>query len=273
MYNLNAFHELKQLNEQVNVDEIDRKATVSSWLGETKPTVTKIAFRLEDIPIYDTSNMLPTSISVFTEKEESWDTPYRWKESKSCDLPREVPEKVNDLAVIPYQRDSEESIKEIPPPPKETFSMKQIKQKENENQIVYQKNFLKNTEPLKKFEEPEENFISNSKPANKDFDYIKGIPVKPKSSADPIAELKNIVRRSSLTSEDDPPFNFKGMLRKTNFERESIKKVPEIKVTYELPKKVISTERVNGGVENGVGKFVRIELGPGIVLTGTEVEL
>lgn len=220
-------------------------------------------------------NFFKSFSSEFTEKEESWDTPYRWKDSKNSETEKS-PEKANDLAGIPFQRDSEEDIKELPPPSPEPQSTKQIKHKENElRQQVFQKPITpKKIETVKSIhKEPEERFIINSTPANKDFDYIKGAPAKPKSSADPIAELKNIVRRSSLVTEDDPPFNFKGMLRKTNFEKEPVKKTPEIKVNYALPKKTKIEDVRNK--ENGISneKFVTVELGNGLILSGTEVEL
>lgn len=69
------------------------------------------------------------------------------------------------------------------------------------------------------------NFTTKS--ANKDFEYIKSSPAKKGPTVNPIAELQKLGRRASNVSEDDPPFNFQGMLRKTNFNRESLKRSVE----------------------------------------------
>lgn len=72
-------------------------------------------------------------------------------------------------------------------------------------------------------------------PANKDFEFIKPPSVSARMQADsanPVAELEKIGRSESVRSEDDPPFNFQKMLRKTNYQRNSLRrsgveKVPE----------------------------------------------
>lgn len=43
--------------DSVDLNDVDRKATVSIWLGENLKPVLKIVFRLSDIPFYDTSHM------------------------------------------------------------------------------------------------------------------------------------------------------------------------------------------------------------------------
>lgn len=146
-------------------------------------------------------------------------------------------------------------------------------------------------------------YILNSKPANKDFDYIKATPMSAKSKlpVDPIAELRNISKKDSNASEDDPPFNFQGMLRKTNFRRDSLKNSVEV-VRKESLKKVMDTVRrdsLKNAVEavrrfslgreeekcvdvvtNGndaeepiLYKPVELEILPGLFISGVEVEL
>lgn len=147
-------------------------------------------------------------------------------------------------------------------------------------------------------------YIINSKPANKDFDYIKATPMTVKSKLpviDPIEELRNISRKSSNAGDDDPPFNFQGMLRKTNFRRDSLKHSVEV-VRKESLKKIIDTARrdslknavealrrfsLGKDQENNVDiatngsdaeepvlyKPVELELLPGLILNGFEVEL
>lgn len=53
----------------------------------------------------------------------------------------------------------------------------------------------------------------------------------------PIKEMELIAKKHSdiINSEDDPPFNFQGMLRKTQYNRASMKRVPENKLSFSLP--------------------------------------
>lgn len=54
---MNAFHNLQAIGENVYPEVVESKATLSSWLGPIKVSVFKVAFRLDDIPYYDVSNI------------------------------------------------------------------------------------------------------------------------------------------------------------------------------------------------------------------------
>lgn len=43
--------------EDVDVERVDSRAQIDTWLGDKKPTVLKLPFRLEDVPYFDTSYM------------------------------------------------------------------------------------------------------------------------------------------------------------------------------------------------------------------------
>lgn len=47
---------------EVDFNLIDSKARPNAWLGDKKPTVLKVPFRLDEIPFYDTSHMCDTGI-------------------------------------------------------------------------------------------------------------------------------------------------------------------------------------------------------------------
>lgn len=124
---------------------------------------------------------------------------------------------------------------------------------------------------------------NSSSPANKDFDYMKAKPitVKPKYAVDPIAELKNMPRKESTGSEDDPPFNFQAMLRKTNIRRDSrdsLKTAFQAARRFSLSKTADTSSHIlkNGGLseEEQIGpKLVSLEISPGLFIEGHEIEL
>lgn len=160
-------------------------------------------------------------------------------------------------------------------------------------------------------EDNEDRINSISKPANEDFNYIKSpIRSKPKK-ADPIAELKQMSQKN--LSDDEPPFNFKGMLRKTNYQKENIKPQVEEENTKMFSlrktnfqkntatnnseektiqnnkvgkvindkqikdnKKINTNNQINGCYISGElekGKYVKLEIAPGILIEGFEIDL
>lgn len=203
-----------------------------------------------------------------TAKEEPWDAPFQGKSnstSNSSSTEDSKPSTVNQLPDIPYTRDPTEQIQKLPmspnPPanssvPKSLSKLTVTKPKEDESEleaIMNQRNRL---------------ISNNSTLANKDFKYIKPPIATPRAPKDnrpnPIAELKMLGRNDNAASEDDPPFNFQKMLRKTNFQRDSLKKAVETFRMYGGEDK----EHSNcNGINNG-DAYVKFELAPGIVLEG-----
>lgn len=116
----------------------------------------------------------------------------------------------------------------------------------------------------------------STSPANKDFEYIKAKPavnVKPRYPIDPIAELKNMPRKESTASDDDPPFNFQAMLRKTNIRRDSR---DSIRNALQAVRRFSLTNNNNNGLleeEHINANFVSMEISPGVFIEGQEVEL
>lgn len=138
---------------------------------------------------------------------------------------------------------------------------------------------------LRKTEPPQSNFETfnrNSSPANKDFEYIKAKPVtvKPKYAVDPVSELKSLPRKESSASDDEPPFNFQAILRKTNLRRDSrdsLRNALQAARRFSLTNRRNSIDEI---VSNGVtgdeaieSRVVSMELSPGVFIKGHEVEL
>nr|CAH7760761.1 unnamed protein product [Callosobruchus chinensis] len=326
IYNQTIFHNLQKVQEGIDLQDIDSKATVSVWLGEIKAPVLKLHFRLDEIPFYDTSYMCDsgTNLGSFAEREESWDTPYRWRETQL--QIKEVDVKENKekglLSNTQYCRDPEEPLPSLPEIEDETEGSDDIEDEKHDTEKLekdcFNKNIRNNKDiqpiqpkprtKIKKQEAPannltsvnlrktdytykakveSENFINNSSPANKDFEFIKATPVtvRPRYSVDPIEELRNMARRDSDAKEDDPPFNFQGMLRKTNFKRDSMKKALDGRRDslknaldavrrFSLPR---DDENEKTDIQkNDTGKNrkqISFEVMPGLIMEGVEVEL
>ncbi|XP_072378886.1 neither inactivation nor afterpotential protein C [Diabrotica undecimpunctata] len=248
LYNMNSYHKLQQTKEGIDLNNVDDKAQVGSYLDEISNSVLKLYFRLEDIPFYNTSYMsdLLTNIGDIRSKEESWDSPYRWRESRSQTNEESTDDDLDTsdaLANTNYRREPDEEIVALASPV-ESENGKEAKDMANEDIKAYERkvadhkvnfNITADDETpykanLRKIEgsyknKPNPDFLKNSSPANKDFEFIKATPVsiKPRYHVDPVEELKNIYRKDNNTTDDDPPFNFQGMLRKTNFRRDSLK--------------------------------------------------
>ncbi|XP_066138034.1 neither inactivation nor afterpotential protein C [Euwallacea fornicatus] len=312
-YNQNAFYHVQKIQNSVDFNRIDRKAQVAGWIGEVKPIVMKMKFRLNEIPFLDTAILQDPLTNVRGGlANESWDTPYKWRNhdpKSSCSSGNE--ELNTDLMSIPYTRDPKHSLTVLStnssvPKNEEKFKVKKFEITDgstDDNRRGYKTgtefrsndNFKEKQErfgsvQLKKVDfkmESKENTY-NSTPANSDFHFIKSsnITSKPRN-VDPIAELRTIAQRRDSASEDDPPFNFQGMLRKTNFQkdnecysssrRDSLKQVLRAVRRFSIPTPQENAENssANSDVKSPTSSSnpVHMELVPGLILEGVEVEL
>ncbi|CAG9859253.1 unnamed protein product [Phyllotreta striolata] len=303
LYNMDAYHKLLQTQDGINLDQVDKKAQISTYLNNVNNSVLKLYFRLEDIPFYNTTHMsnLLTNIGEITTAQESWDSPYKWRESRSQTKEESTDDDMETneaLSNLKYSREPDEDVPTLASPA-ESEDGKDMKDNINEttrtkiNKLDGIKGFeerntvqnnrfnvnLRKVDCSSKTKTSTVNFTMNSSPANKDFDYIKpkSTQVKPKYTASPVEELRNIARRDSNASDDDPPFNFQGMLRKTNFRRESLKNAVQTvrKLSLKDHENNIINKLSNGHLDNEAvnGKHCSIEILPGLVMEGVEIEL
>lgn len=93
------------------LDKIDPKETNPALLGPVRPSVTKLPFRLDDIPYFDTilmcdphggPNYFPNG---FDSDEESWDAPLKRKNT--------VGFKITQATQMPYNQQSQTDISGI----------------------------------------------------------------------------------------------------------------------------------------------------------------
>lgn len=127
-----------------------------------------------------------------------------------------------------------------------------------------------------------------------DFEFIKPpVALKrrkvPSEEVNPIVELKRLGRNENgVTDEDEPPFNFQKMLRKTNFQRDSLKRAvvkinceKEMTNTKEAVNIDVNKENAkcqlivaNGEVTNGSSdEMFSGEILPGVFLEGILIAL
>ncbi|XP_045471088.1 neither inactivation nor afterpotential protein C isoform X2 [Harmonia axyridis] len=232
------------LTENVDITEIDSQSTKPPWNGKFTPLNMKINYNWNEIPFYDVSDMDSdrTTLRLIEEYSEPWDMPLQWrcrstKEHKEAH-DEKAAEANENLINLPFRRnpdetleklkETEETLPEIEKQPPENLK----KMKNTQNEITYKQFKSPGREVVSLTTKPagyKSNFaLDNTQPANKDFDYIKAPALNKVRGPDPITELKSIGRRDS-TNDDSPPFNFQGMLRKTNFKRDSMKTLVNIR--------------------------------------------
>lgn len=161
--------------------------------------------------------------------EESWDSPFKWRETIACQITTSIlldnEKKLNkfqqnQLIELPYTRNPLEIIRCLASP-----TIDSEDEKLDEISTSYK--------DASEARDVIDNLSRNTTIATKDFEYIKPPPSekiqKNKSEfVNPIVELEIKGRKETNLSDDDPPFNFQAMLRKTNFQRNSIKREKEV---------------------------------------------
>ncbi|KAH1024086.1 hypothetical protein HUJ05_003643 [Dendroctonus ponderosae] len=315
-YNQNAFFEIKKNCKPVKLKLIDKDAKESSWFQDINPVALKMNFCLAEIPFIDTSVMCDSFTTIRSGlPEDCWDSPYRFqtdrhnfKTEASKDLEYE-----NGILSMPYNRDPNIPLTILA---STTDKDDRIENSANNKKVVspcyikknYQSRYSdkrENNEEVKsndsryepqmhapiKFRQTEFKHRNdqvendrNSTSGNKDFGLLKSSNRSAASrNFDPIAELRTITRRGS--NEDDPPFNFQGMLRKTNFQRNSMKKASgsrreslrtalETVRKFSLPKdKDEPTQKTEMNEKKSKvlnGRPVYMELEDGLILEGVQ---
>nr|XP_022914379.1 neither inactivation nor afterpotential protein C [Onthophagus taurus] len=275
-FNQKCVHSLQLVNKPIHLDCIERNAQVTAWLLEMQPPVLKLPFRLDDIPYFDTTYMCDplSTVTVSTETEETWDTPFKWRDNVSSQITNSLNNDPNKDSVaetliktnadklinLPYNRDPTTPVRRL----SAALLIEDVcaKRCATKNE--------KNTENIKiKPKNPSSNIVkSNSGPIN------------------PIAELKGFAKQNRSSSKDDdddgPPFNFQAMLKRTSIKRESLKRaLSHISLTssrrsstelcdFRSNLKPVSKER---SFKKGKSDITTVQLAPGVILEGVSTDL
>lgn len=243
--------------------------------------------------------------STVDEEQDTWDSPLQWRQSILQEMklkdynpirsktPTFQKQKISEqhIITVPYNRDPSVTIKTLP-----SLDEEKIRSRTSSQTMIREHNLFSNTEiklgpsatkPSVNIQRPKspalilpKNGDKNFEGANQDFEFIRS-PISPtarlRKTGNPIAELESKGKKNiDRINEDDPPFNFQGMLRKTNFKRDSMKKIEEnvnetpytnvLRQTYQKPVEMCAD--INKEFDN-----IRCELAPGIYLEGTEAAL
>ncbi|KAK5646208.1 hypothetical protein RI129_004672 [Pyrocoelia pectoralis] len=280
LYNQYIMNELTML-EDVDLSSVDSNVGVETLLGENKSSVLKLPFRLDNIPYYDTLHLC-NLVTRDLDDEENWDSPFYFRE-------------ISEISAIGHYKDFEQKVKLQLTKLPFNRQLSEFTSLSNENEMAkpQENEEIKIPKPPLENCELEVEHLNNinntTTPANKDFEYIKA-PIlkktpKPKDDyADPINELESKGRRKSVGAEDEPPFNFQAMLRKTNYRKEFDEKVDQDKETIpnEIDEQSVAEKKkmmkdTKTLPEKSKVSFdeVRIstELAPGITLEGIVVDL
>lgn len=222
-----------------------------------------------------------------------------------CKSPNYKKQNIGDLHLItvPYTRDPTSPLRKLP-----SLEPEKMRSRSSSQSNIQGERIFKNSETIidtpqksigrikpptspviitpKESQTTPRNMNEGAKLANQDFEFIRS-PANPSTTkfkrgpGNPIAELESIGRKSEKYNEDDPPFNFQGMLRKTNFKRESLKRLDDNNTNAEIPYFNVLKNKVNKNMdmyenEKGTrGQFskkgtVRFEVAPGVFLEGKE---
>lgn len=194
---------------------------------------------------------------------------------KQQDSQDENAEEANEnLINLPFSRNPEEKLgklkdNEVLIPTVQIHPIEDLKKIKNTQNTYKQHNSPRkdNISMTMKHVDYKNNYkLDNTQPANNDFDYIKAPVLNKVRGPDPIAELKSIGRRDSA-NDDSPPFNFQGMLRKTNFKRDSMKTVLNVRrFSLKSQEKEQSSKNIETNQKN---EHISFELGPELLLEGT----
>lgn len=262
IFNQIIVHSLTKTSQCVLLDRIDPQQMNAELLGPPKMTVWKLPFRLDEIPYFDTSYLCDPDaapkISGYDSDDECWDAPLHRRKTVSAKITasanvarhgvgggRETP----NLYIKPFSRDPGHMLMDrrcsSPKPPGDHFNplksagLRPVSERigelsSNDTYSVYKKRShapapppppVEKNHSLKKRQAP--------RPPKSDFDFdessfecrspVKLVASQKSAAFNPAKELKQIVRENSA-DENEAPFNFQGMLRKTQYNRASMKR-------------------------------------------------
>ncbi|XP_022116473.2 neither inactivation nor afterpotential protein C isoform X1 [Pieris rapae] len=247
IYNQVLVEGLLNTNSSVLLERIDPHAR-KEFLGTPRPTVWKLPFRLDEIQYFDTSHMCDPKVksndtfaSQYDSDHEQWDEPFKHRFSSSGSTTRT--KSTQTLLSVPFCRDPTQPMPKLPDEPKTEYVPNRP--------VLYNK---KHVSSPQKFYQPPTPWATN----NEDT-FENTVPRRstsfygPDSEAcDPIRELQALAKSTGdlNTDDDNPPFNFQAMLKKTPKNRASMKRYGENDGSFERtqapPKRIITpTEQTN----------------------------
>ncbi|XP_054282333.1 neither inactivation nor afterpotential protein C isoform X3 [Macrosteles quadrilineatus] len=256
--------------ERVSLHNIRTDTTASQFLGKFTPRMWKLPFRLNDMPFVDSSYLCNTmGKRTLTKDDAPWDDPYkrrsrllspggRTSELENRGLPVEEGGDVFGFIQTPYTRDpnyvevvysgqpyrkgdhffttktpkqrrASRKDRVAPPAPQLTYNYAQPGGSSD-----FSKGFNRPAAPSYQPPSPSKNFVNqqyNNDSGNNNYrDKLKPVG----GNQNPIRELEmkfqQINNNKSDNEDEAPTFNFQAMLRKTNHNRASLRRSPEMEM-------------------------------------------
>ncbi|KAH8248818.1 hypothetical protein KR032_003465 [Drosophila birchii] len=255
IYNQRMVAGLNKCTRAVPFERINMREVNSSQLGPLPVPIKKMPFRLDQIPFYDTQYMVDPANSISRqtfpnqllmqqqEEDEPWDSPLQrnpsmtscaltynaYKKEQACQTNWDRMGESDNIYNQSYFRDPQQLRRNQMQRNMNAYNNAYNSYSSNYNQSssgnqnwgVHRSGSRRNS--LKGYAAPpppppmpSSNYYNRNNPNQQQRNYQQ----RSSYASDPVRELQNMARNDGDNSED-PPFNFKAMLRKTNYPRGS----------------------------------------------------
>ncbi|XP_063838956.1 neither inactivation nor afterpotential protein C [Ostrinia nubilalis] len=240
IYNQAMLEALLNTSASVLLDRVDPQAKEADFLGSGPPTVWKLPFRIDQLQYYDTSYMCDPSAkstdtfaSQYDSDHEQWDEPLKRRFSSAQTEPIKMSTSTQTLIAVPFCRDPTQPVPKLPPdepaPPIPKAAGKDI----GNRPAVYKKkpayappNFYQPPVPWSGVRD-DNDILENTSGNLRKTSYSRSLYAIDAPEMNPIEELQAMAKSTSDMNDDDPPFNFQAMLKKTPRNRASMKRSGE----------------------------------------------
>ncbi|KAL0848932.1 hypothetical protein ABMA28_013327 [Loxostege sticticalis] len=238
IYNQAMLEALLNTSTSVLLDRVDPQAKEAEFLGSTPPSVWKLPFRIDQLQYYDTSYMCDPTVkstdtfaSQYDSDHEQWDEPLKRRfGSAQTDPIKTSSTSTQTLIAVPFCRDPTQPVPKLPPdepaPP-----IPRTPSKDGNRPVIYKKK----TGPPNFYQPPvpwsggrdDTNILENTSGSLRKTSYSRSLYSIDAPEMNPIRELQAMAKSTSDMNDDDPPFNFQAMLKKTPRNRASMKRSGE----------------------------------------------
>uniref|UniRef100_A0A2A4IVW3 Uncharacterized protein n=1 Tax=Heliothis virescens TaxID=7102 RepID=A0A2A4IVW3_HELVI len=243
IYNQAVLEALLSTSTSVLLDRVDPHSKESDFLGSGPPTVWKLPFRIDQLQYYDTSYMCDPSAksndtfaSQYDSDHEQWDEPLKRRFSSAQTDASKTSASTQTLITVPFCRDPTQPVPVLPPdePDKPTTAKSTRKDGPANRPAVYKKK--PGQSPHSYYQPPEPwagvrddtDILEDAAPKLRKSSYSRSLYAIDNEAQDPIMELQAMAKSTNDMNEDDPPFNFQAMLKKTPRNRASMKRSNEL---------------------------------------------
>ncbi|XP_028163622.1 neither inactivation nor afterpotential protein C [Ostrinia furnacalis] len=240
IYNQAMLEALLNTSASVLLDRVDPQAKEADFLGSGPPTVWKLPFRIDQLQYYDTSYMCDPSAkstdtfaSQYDSDHEQWDEPLKRRFSSAQTEPIKMSTSTQTLIAVPFCRDPTQPVPKLPPDEPAPPIPKAAGKDMGNRPAVYKKkpayappNFYQPPVPWSGVRD-DNDILENTSGNLRKTSYSRSLYAIDAPEMNPIEELQAMAKSTSDMNDDDPPFNFQAMLKKTPRNRASMKRSGE----------------------------------------------